>query len=219
MFTGLIEEIGVVKHIARQGDGYLLEVSAKAVLDGTRIGDSISINGACQTVTELSGKSFTVFVSKVTASLTTLGDFTAGRRVNLERAMTPLSRFGGHIVQGHVDNRARIIDIVKDSQGIEVKLEASAELMHYIVAKGSVTVDGISLTVVTVSQNGFSLYLIPETLEKTIISDWKKGGHVNIEVDILIKYVEKMLASKSQKNGDVNDGKLLKALAEGGFLS
>lgn len=219
MFTGLVEEIGTVKNIRRQGDGFLLEVQAQAVINGTRIGDSISINGACQTVTEISDKSFTVFVSKVTADITTLGGFTSGKRVNLERAMTPLSRFGGHIVQGHVDGKASIAGIVTDGQGMEVTLEAGAELMRYIVPKGSVAVDGISLTVVSTNAKGFTLYLIPETLDKTIINDWKKGVGVNIEVDIIVKYVEKVLTNKSEGQSNADEGRLLKALADGGFLS
>ena len=213
MFTGLIEETGLVKSIKRQGDGYLLEVSAKKVLEKTVTGDSISINGACQTVTEISSSSFTVFVSKVTASLTTLGDFTAGRRVNLERAMTPSSRFGGHIVQGHIDGTGTVSSLLKDADGLQAVIETDPEVIRYIVAKGSVALDGISLTVVSVSNKGFTLYFIPETLANTIISDWKKGNKVNIEVDILAKYVEKML-----KGGDGREDTLKKALAEGGFI-
>ncbi|MCL2025623.1 MAG: riboflavin synthase [Leptospirales bacterium] len=213
MFTGLIEEIGLIKSIKRQGEGYLLEVSAGKVLEKTVIGDSISINGACQTVTELSSASFTVFVSKVTASLTTLGDFTPGHRVNLERAMMPSSRFGGHFVQGHVDGMGTISSLLKDSEGLEVLIEADPQIMRYVVAKGSVSVDGISLTVVTATNKGFTLYLIPETLNKTNISDWKKGSKVNVEVDILSKYVEKMLKGSEDK-----EDTLKKALYEGGFM-
>ena len=213
MFTGLIEETGLVKSIKRQGDGYLLEISAEKVLEKTAIGDSISINGACQTVTEIYPTSFTVFVSKVTVSITTLGDFIPGRRVNLERAMTPSSRFGGHFVQGHVDALGTVSSLVKDSDGLQAVIDADPEVMRYIAAKGSVALDGISLTVVSVSNKGFTLYLIPETLNNTIISDWKKGNKVNIEVDILAKYVEKML-----KGGENKEDALKKALYEGGFI-
>jgi len=213
MFTGLIEETGSVKSIKRKGDGYLLEVNAERVLEKTVIGDSISINGACQTVTEISPTSFTVFVSKVTASLTTLGSFAPGRRVNLERAMTPSSRFGGHIVQGHVDGMGTVSSLLKGSEGLQVVIEADLEVMRYVVAKGSVALDGISLTVVSVLNKGFTLYLIPETLNNTTISDWKKGSRVNIEVDILAKYVEKML-----KGGKDKEETLKNALFEGGFM-
>ena len=163
-----------------------------------------------------------VFVSRVTASVTTLGAFRSGRIVNLERAMTPSSRFGGHIVQGHVDGTAVVVDITKDVRGMEVRLEAPAEIMRYVVGKGSVTVDGISLTVVSVADKGFTLYLIPETMEKTVISRWKKGDPVNIEVDILAKYVEKMVNNSGAGGAKVeqqNDASIKKALAEGGFLS
>jgi riboflavin synthase len=218
VFTGLVEEIGTVKGLKPHGEGYLLEVEASALLEGTRIGDSICINGACQTVTSIDKKSFQVFVSKVTASVTSLGSFSAGRPVNLERAMTPSSRFGGHIVQGHVDGTAVISSIVRDSRGMDVKIEAPAEIMKYIVARGSVTVDGISLTVVSASETCFSLYLIPETMTKTVISGWKKDGLVNIEVDILAKYVEKMLKGGGAKNASDGEEGLKKALADGGFL-
>ncbi|MDR3237508.1 MAG: riboflavin synthase [Spirochaetia bacterium] len=215
MFTGLIEETGLVKSIRPKGEGSLLEVAARVVLEDTRIGDSISINGACQTVTAVTGKSFTVFVSRITSSVSTLGTFAPGLRVNLERAMTPNSRFGGHIVQGHVDGAGIISSLSKDQEGLEAGIEVSPSIMRYITAKGSAAVDGISLTVVSVSDNGFTLYLIPETLNKTTISDWKKGSRVNIEVDILAKYVEKMLNTGAGKTGD---DELKKALAENGFL-
>jgi riboflavin synthase len=218
VFTGLVEEIGTVKGLKPQGEGYLLEVEASAVLDGMRIGDSVCVNGACQTVTSIGKNFFQVFVSKVTASVTSLGSFSAGRPVNLERAMTPSSRFGGHIVQGHVDGTAVISSIVRDSRGMDVKIEAPAEIMKYIVARGSVTVDGISLTVVSASETCFSLYLIPETMTKTVISGWKKDGLVNIEVDILAKYVEKMLKGGGAKNASDGEEGLKKALADGGFL-
>jgi riboflavin synthase len=169
-------------------------------------------------VTAVDKRAFQVFVSKVTASVTSLGSFTAGRPVNLERAMTPSSRFGGHIVQGHVDGTAVLSSITRDSGGMEVKIEAPAEIMKYIVARGSVAVDGISLTVVSASEKGFSLYLIPETMSRTVISGWRKDGIVNIEVDVLAKYVEKMLKGLGDKSGSGAEEGLKKALADGGFL-
>lgn len=217
MFTGLIEEVGTVASLSRAGAGLTLTVRAKRVLEGTRIGDSICINGACQTVTALDGPSFTVFVSSVTASVTTLGSFAANRRVNLERAMTPSSRFGGHFVQGHVDGRGVVGAVEKDSMGMGVTITVGPELARYIVAKGSVAVDGVSLTVVAADEKGFSLYFIPETLESTILSEWKTGAEVNIEVDILAKYVERML--RSGKDDDRSgDGALMKKLMEEGFV-
>jgi len=215
MFTGLIEETGVVKNIRPSGDGMVLEVGASLVLGGLAAGDSISINGACQTVTAFGRDSFSVFVSRVTLDVTTLGGFRSGRKVNLERAMTPMSRFGGHIVQGHVDGRGTVRGVKKDSRGLEIEIEAVSGLMKYIVPKGSVAVDGISLTVVSVTDRGFLLYVIPETAERTDISGLSVGDEVNIETDILAKYVERMLA---RQDGRQDDERLFRSLAEGGFI-
>jgi len=219
MFTGLIEEIGKVAAVSRAGDGLHLTIQAERVLEGTRTGDSICINGACQTVTALDGRSFTVFVSAVTASVSTLGSFTAGRKVNLERAMTPSSRFGGHFVQGHVDGRGTVDAVEKDSMGMRVRIAAGPELGRYIVGKGSIAVDGVSLTVVSADDTGFTLYFIPETLGNTIVSEWKTGVEVNIEVDILAKYVERMLRPGTDNaDGRSGDRNLMKKLAEEGFV-
>jgi riboflavin synthase len=216
MFTGLIEEIGKIASVARSGDGFLLKINAERVLEGTAVGDSISINGACQTVTARDDRSFTVFVSAVTAGITTLGGFTVGRRVNLERAMTPASRFGGHFVQGHVDGRAKIGQIEKSPSGERAVLTLPSDLRKYVVEKGSIAADGVSLTVVSVTENGFVLYFIPETLGNTVVSEWKTGDEVNIEVDIIAKYVEKMLYSPKSDGGTDGRG-LLKKLVEEGF--
>ncbi len=220
MFTGLIEEIGIVKRSATRGDGIIIEVGCSAVLDRTKTGDSISINGACQTVTELSINSFSVYASKVTASITTLGSLRNGMPVNLERAMMPQSRFGGHFVQGHVDGTGSITSIGKDDNGMSVDIEADADIMKYIVHKGSISVDGISLTVVDAGDRAFTVYLIPETHSRTIATGWKKGTRVNIEVDILSKYVEKILGSGAGKgNKNVkSDSHLKNKLMEEGFI-
>ncbi len=221
MFTGLIEEIGRVMSTGRAGDGLLLTIAADEVLEGTRVGDSICINGACQTVTAIDGRSFTVFVSSVTASVTTLGAFAPGRRVNLERAMTPSSRFGGHFVQGHVDGRGRIGKIEKDSMGMRVNITVAPELGRYIVEKGSIAVDGVSLTVVSLIEGGCTLYFIPETLLNTAVSEWKPGDEVNVEVDVIAKYVERSLQSiktGGSRGEPSGDGSLMKKLMEGGFV-
>lgn len=221
LFTGLIEEIGSIKSIRKKSDGLDLEISCAIVQKDSKIGDSISINGACQTVTSVDDKSFVVFVSKITSSITTLGSFIMGTPVNLERAMTPSSRFGGHIVQGHVDDTGEITKVEDDQNGREVHISASKEIMRYIVEKGSITVDGTSLTVVKVSENGFLIYLIPETLKKTIIRDYKVGAQVNLEVDILAKYVEKMLHRRDEpgENGfSKRDENMKKKLFEEGFM-
>lgn len=218
MFTGLIEEIGSVTGTRPSGDGRLIDVRCSTVLEGTAVGDSISINGACQTVTEIGSGRFTVFASSVTLSVTTLGSLGTGARVNLERAMSPNSRFGGHFVQGHVDGKGVIRSLTRDSRGCSISVAAGGAIMKYVVAKGSVAVDGISLTVVEVDDGGFSLYVIPETLDKTIIGGWTAGAEVNIEADILAKYVEKMLAGNGRADDRARDSELKRKLAEEGFI-
>jgi len=217
MFTGLIEEIGRVARVQRAGDGLNLVIEAALVLEGTRTGDSICINGAYQTVTAMDARTFTVFASGVTAAVTTLGGFAPGRRVNLERAMTPASRFGGHFVQGHVDGRGSVASIDRDRMGMGVTVSAGPELRRYIVEKGSIAVDGVSLTVVSLTPAGFTLYIIPGTLNGTVIPEWRAGDSVNIETDILAKYVERMLDARGQ-GGVTDGGGLMTKLAEGGFV-
>ena len=222
MFTGLIEETGTVAGLVDSGGGKLLTVKASAVLEGTKIGDSISINGACQTVTGMQPGSFTVFVSRVTLDVTTLGSFKQGQTVNLERALTLASRLGGHIVQGHVDFTARILSVKKDSMGVEVNVEVDPAKMKHIVSKGSIATDGISLTVVETGDSWFRLYLIPETLDKTGIGTWKTGTLINVETDILAKYVERMLqfgkSGFESEAGTSSDAGIMAKLAEGGYL-
>ncbi len=214
MFTGLIEEIGIIKSVEVSGGGIYLTVSSGVVVEGTSIGDSITVNGACQTVTDLGKDFFTVFASKVTCDVTTLGSLKAGTKVNLERAMSPSSRFGGHIVQGHVDGKGTVKSIIKDENGVKIEISAPDNILRYIVEKGSVTVDGISLTVVSLTHSGFTLYIIPETIKSTTLLERMQGDEVNVEVDILAKYVEKMMGNaKTDK-----DKNLKKKLFEEGFM-
>ncbi len=221
MFTGLIEETGIVAGLKEAGDGKILEVRASEVLKGTKKGDSISINGACQTVIDMTADSFSVFVSRVTLSITTLGEFKPGRVVNLERALTLSSRLGGHIVQGHVDFTGNVKKISKDSQGVELDISVPEKDMKFIVEKGSIAVDGISLTVVSADKDGFRLYLIPETLANTNIGSWKTGDRVNLETDILARYIERIIRFgriEQETDNAANDESLLKKLAENGYL-
>jgi riboflavin synthase len=187
------------------------------VLEGMKIGDSISINGACQTVTSLTDRTFGVFASRVTASVTALGSYRAGKRVNLERAMTPASRFGGHFVQGHVDGTGSVETARLDSVGMSAGISAGDDLKKYIVEKGSVAVDGISLTVVTLTPTGFTLYLIPASLSNTTASEWKTGDLVNIEVDIIAKYVERMMNVMKGGGNAAGNERFLKKLIDEGF--
>lgn len=214
MFTGLVEETGAVKSVQRSAEGRYLTIDAAVVLEGSAVGDSISVNGACQTVTEITDKGFTVFVSRVTESITTLGFLDKGMRVNLERALSASARLGGHIMQGHVDTTGRIRNLQRDSEGLDVWIDLTADHNKYLVPRGSVAVDGVSLTVVDVDDAGFRLYLIPETLENTIIPQWKKGDAVNVEVDILAKYVERMLNHRA--GGD--DARMERLLKEEGYM-
>ncbi len=218
VFTGLIEEIGVVKSLEGTGTGATLTVSAGRVLEGTVVGDSISIDGACQTVTRIGGGTFSVFCSSVTLQATTLGSFGSARRVNLERAVTPGGRLGGHIVQGHVDGRGSISAVRRDSRGIGIDMAVPEALSRYIVEKGSVAVDGISLTVVSLLPAGFGIYIIPETASKTTLYERKAGDAVNIEVDILAKYVERMLSIRSSDEPIAREDELKRKLLEGGYL-
>lgn len=216
MFTGLIEEIGTVTGIRPKGEGISMDISARLVTEDLREGDSVCINGACQTVTSVSAGIFTVFVSKITRGITTLGVMKPGKRVNLERAMKPSGRFGGHFVQGHVDGKGTVGEINSDGEGTAYVIETGPELLPYIAAKGSVTVDGISLTVVALTGSGFTLYLIPETMKRSVAETWRKGDPVNIEVDIIAKYVERMLGRKEPSEGGPGD--LQRKLLEEGFI-
>lgn len=190
MFTGIIEETGRVKSFS----GSTLEVECSAVLKNTKIGDSIAINGCCQTVIGINKNSFKVCVSSETLRVTTFGSFRAGTSVNLERALTPSTRMGGHIVSGHVDCTG--IYTGKNSAS-EFSFEVPAEFAKYIVPKGSVSIDGISLTVAHIDGHVFTVAIIPHTLKNTTLEDLKTGDMVNIETDILGKYVEKLLCPRN----------------------
>lgn len=197
MFTGIVEEIGKIKSF----DGKRLVIECSNVLDGTKLGDSIAINGCCQTVVDLMNNYFSADVSSETLRITK--GFKTGERVNLERALTPQTRMGGHIVQGHVDGVAKYLG--------DMRFEVSLELDKYIVYKGSITVNGVSLTVSKSEKNIFSVAIIPHTLENTNLKDLRVGDLVNIETDILGRYVEKFLST--QNNNITED-----FLKENGFI-
>ena len=211
MFTGLIEEIGCIENVKRSGNGFEISVRADTVIEGITVGDSVAIDGACQTVTSFDERTFTVFASQVTASITTLAGKRRGDRVNLERAIEAGKRFGGHIVQGHVDGIGTIVSITGDVKGLSITIAADSSLMRHIVGKGSVAVNGVSLTVVSENGSSFELYLIPETVDRTTLTSLKSGDEVNIETDILAKYCEKLLS------GD-RDSTLMRTLGENGYL-
>lgn len=198
MFTGIVEEIGFIKSF----DGHKLVVECSKVLENTQIGDSIAINGCCQTVTTISANSFTADVTQETLKITK--GFKSGEKVNLERALTPQMRMGGHIVQGHIDGCVKYLG--------NSKFELPSELSKYVVYKGSITIDGVSLTISKAEQNIFEIALIPHTLENTTLKYLKTGDFVNIETDILGRYVEKFLSTQNNSNITEN------FLKENGFI-
>lgn len=193
MFTGLVEETGTVRSIRRTGRSLAITVGARKVLEGGRIGDSIAVNGVCLTVTALHSDSFTADVMPETFEKTNLSDTAVGTAVNLERTMALGDRFGGHIVQGHVDGTGVITALEPEEIAVWVTVSAPPEVLRYLVPKGSVAIDGISLTVVDVSEDRFRVSLIPHTFSVTAIAQKRPGDRVNLEADILAKYVERML--------------------------
>jgi riboflavin synthase len=193
MFTGIIEELGVVEALEDQEDAVRLTLRAPHVIVDTRLGDSIAVNGCCLTVAERDGETFTADVMRETLDKTSLGVLTPGARVNLERAVTATTRLGGHIVQGHVDGTGSVVRRHPSEHWEVVEISLPAGLSRYLVDKGSVTVDGISLTVVSVGDDSFTVSLIPETLARTTLGLKQPGDPVNLEVDVIAKYVERLL--------------------------
>lgn len=193
MFTGIIEEVGKVCRVQRSGSSSFIEIQAKKVLEDVHLGDSIAVNGVCLTVTHFDGSVFRADVMNETLSRSSLGSLTAGSPVNLERAMAANGRFGGHIVSGHIDGTGSITDIRNDGIAVWYTVGAAPELLRYIVEKGSVAIDGISLTVAKVTDTSFSVSIIPHTAAETILGTKKVGDTVNLENDIIGKYVEKLM--------------------------
>lgn len=193
MFTGIIEELGTIQSMQTARDGARIIVNAPTILSDARIGDSIAVNGVCLTVVEKTATTFTADLSAETLRRTSLKQIRVGSKVNLERPMTPNARFGGHIVQGHVDGMGEFASAKAVGDGWNVRITFPAELGKYIVEKGSITVDGISLTVAALGDNWFEIAVIPHTWKVTNLSSLKRGEAVNLEVDIIAKYVERML--------------------------
>jgi riboflavin synthase len=194
MFTGIIEAIGEVREMQpREGDLRLRVATGKLSLQGVGIGDSICTSGVCLTVTELPGDGYWCDVSNETLAFTTLGGLELGSRVNLERSLTPESRLGGHIVSGHVDGVGEVVSFESDARSVRWVMRAPAELARYIAHKGSICVDGTSLTVNAVNGAEFELNIIPQTMQETIFSDYRVGTRVNLEVDVIARYLERLL--------------------------
>ena len=216
MFTGLIQSIGKVRSLKRQGDSAQLQISSNLANADLQLGESIAVNGACLTVTVWDNSSFTVDVSPETLKCTTLGQFRANHPVNLERAMRLSDRLGGHLVSGHIDCVATVRRRYQDQNAIRFEFEVTQEVMRYLVEKGSVAVDGISLTVNQVEKDMFSVAVIPHSLKMTTLKDCREGSQVNIETDLVGRYVERLLQSKNDLQ---NEQKVdLDFLAKNGFL-
>ena len=215
MFTGIIEEIGTIKEVNRGAHSAVLTVEARKVLEDVHLGDSIAVSGICLTVTRFTKTSFTVDVMHETLMRSSLADLQPGDRVNLERAMAADGRFGGHIVAGHVDGLGRITKIRKDDNAVWYTLEAAPRLLRYVVEKGSITMDGISLTVARVTEKDFSVSVIPHTAAVTTLGERQVGEPVNLETDILGKYIEKLL---KPTDGQEQESKItMELLARCGF--
>ena len=217
MFTGIIEEIGTVRRIERGAAGARLTIGAKAVLEGTKIGDSIATNGVCLTVVSMTADSFSADVMAESLRRSGLGQLQSGSPVNLERAMAANGRFGGHIVSGHIDGTGTIASQKREDNAVWVTVHAPAALLRYIVEKGSIAIDGVSLTVAAVDETGFSVSIIPHTGSETILLGKKPGDTVNLECDVIGKYVEKLLTPYGKDETTAKSGITMDFLAQHGF--
>ena len=211
MFTGIIEAIGSVARLQQLGSDWRLAInSEKLDLSDVVLGDSIAVNGCCLTVVELEENIFSADVSNESMRCTALGEFKEGTRVNLEKAMLASGRLGGHIVSGHVDGVGTLIESTEDGASISLVYEAPKEIAKYIAGKGSVCIDGISLTVNEVSGQKFTVNVIPHTQTETIIGDYKAGQNVNLEVDIIARYLERLLQGANSSEGELSKNFLSK---------
>ena len=215
MFTGIVESVGSIKNCVRRGGDMRLTVDVGGLdLADVKLGDSISVNGVCLTAVELDGNTFHADVSAETLAHTTLKNINVGQKVNLEKALTPSSRLGGHLVSGHVDGVGTVVERKPDGQSERFRVNAPPELAHYIARKGSICIDGISLTVNSVDGSVFDVNIVPHTLENTTMATYGAGVEVNLEVDIIARYLERMLKASSS----LGDGTLtVDTLRRNGF--
>lgn len=200
MFTGIIEEVGVIKSIRMGAQSAVITIEAEKVLEDIHLGDSIAMNGVCLTVTSFDSHSYSVDIMHESLKRTNLGSLKGGSRVNLERAMAADGRFGGHIVAGHVDGTGKITAMEKDDNAVWIYIQAEPSVLKYIVEKGSITIDGISLTVAKVDEKSFAVSVIPHTGTHTTLLEKKPGDTVNLENDMIGKYVEKLLNYQEKEN-------------------
>jgi riboflavin synthase len=196
VFTGIVEEMGNIKVLRHGAGGARITISASTVLDNTVLGDSISVNGVCLTVVDIRNKEFSADVAVETLKVTTLGDLKIGEKVNLERALQFSARIGGHLISGHVDGVGRIREKREEGNGWRIFIDAPESLLRYVIKKGSISIDGISLTVADVDKTGFSIAMIPHTAKLTTLGFKSAGDSVNLEGDIIGKYVERLLSGR-----------------------
>lgn len=215
MFTGIIEEVGTLRSVQRGAHSAVLTIGASRVLSDLKIGDSVAVNGVCLTATRLLPDGFTADVMHETLNRSALGTLGPGSPVNLERAMAAGGRFGGHIVSGHIDGTGTITALRKDDNAVWYTISASQELLRYIVEKGSIAIDGISLTVAEVGESWFSISAIPHTVAVTTLGEKRPGDTVNLENDVIGKYVEKLLRPQPQETA--KSSLTLEFLAQHGF--
>jgi riboflavin synthase len=219
MFTGIIEEIGTMRRIAKQGQAMVLTIGAKTILEDVHLGDSIAVNGVCLTVIQFDEVSITVDVMPETFRRTSLQKLHTGDRVNLERAMSAGGRFGGHIVQGHVDSTGIITGRTAEENAVVFQIEPEDKaILKYMIPHGSITIDGISLTLVQVTEQRFTVSIIPHTLAQTVLQIKQPGDQVNLEADVLGKYIEKLLNSRGGQPAARQSSLTEAFLAENGFM-
>ena len=215
MFTGIIESVGRIKKIEPVGGDMRLSVDAGSLdMNDVQLGDSIAVNGVCLTAIEFDSHSFAADVSNETINLTSLKDIVVGSEVNLEKALLPTTRLGGHLVSGHVDGLGEVISIKEESRSVHLIIRAPEDLKHYIAMKGSICVDGTSLTVNKITDADFEINIVPHTQQQTVIKDYKPGTKVNLEVDLIARYLERLL---TKQGGDAKEGVTLEALVKAGF--
>ncbi len=220
MFTGIIEDIGDIKSIKHEGDSAVLVIHSSKIMDDVKLGDSIAVNGVCLTTRSISGNEFTADVMAETLRRSSLGALKPGGKVNLERAMQLGGRFGGHIVSGHIDGTGTIVSMKREANAVWVEISADSKILKLIIEKGSIAIDGISLTVAYVDDKVFKVSVIPHTASETTLLMKKVGDIVNLENDTIGKYVEKLLQPFNEQSSRKNDKKSvsLETLIESGFM-
>lgn len=217
MFTGIVEEVGTMQGVRMGTTSGEIHLKASKVLEGTKLGDSIAVNGVCLTVTNMTADGFTADVMPETLRRSNLGQLRSGDPVDLERAMAADGRFGGHLVSGHIDGTGTITQLRKEGNAVWVRIQTTPEILRLIVEKGSITIDGISLTVATLGKNDFQVSIIPHTGSETILLAKKPGDMVNLENDIVGKYVEKLLTTPKEAGSEPESRVTWEFLAENGF--